>query len=156
MSPSVDRSLAARSSGEHGAATELVIATPLLLLLVLLVVQFAMWQHAIHIADAAAQEGARAARLQGGTALDGATRARVFLAQLSPTILVHPDVVARRNADTARVEITGQALMVVPGLHLSVRAVSQGPVEVFRPAALGFVNSEATLGANAGAVGSGG
>ena len=136
MPPSAERSRAARSSGERGAATaELVIATPLLLLLVLLVVQFALWQHAIHIADAAAQEGARAARLEGGTAADGAARARVFLAQLSPTILVHPDVVARRNADTARVEITGQALMVVPCLRLPVRSVSQGAVEVFRPAA---------------------
>lgn len=109
MPPSTERNRAARSGGEHGAATtELVIATPLLLLLVLLVVQFAMWQHAVHIADAAAEEGARAARLQGGTAADGATRARTFLAQLSPTILVHPNVVARRNADTARVEITGR------------------------------------------------
>ncbi len=136
MPPSVDRSCTAQSSGEHGAATaELVIATPLLLLLVLLVVQFALWQHAIHIADAAAQEGARAARLEGGTAADGTSHARVFLAQLSPTILVHPDVVARRNADTARVEITGQALTVVPGLRLPVRSVSQGAVEVFRPAA---------------------
>jgi Flp pilus assembly protein TadG len=136
MPPSVDRNRAARSGDERGAATaELVIATPLLLLLVLLVVQFALWQHAIHIADAAAQEGARAARLEGGTAADGAARAREFLAQLSPTILIHPEVVARRNADTARVEISGEALMVVPGLHLSVRAASQGAVEVFRPAA---------------------
>lgn len=125
----------ARRHSQLGAATaETVIAMPLLLLLVLLVVQFALWQHAVHIADAAAQEGARAARLEGGTAATGAARARDFLAQLSPTILVHPQVVARRDADTARVEIHGEALMVVPGLHLPVRAVSQGPTEVFRPA----------------------
>jgi hypothetical protein len=116
-------------------------------------VQFALWQHAIHIADAAAQEGARAARLEGGTAADGAARAREFLAQLSPTILIHPEVVARRNADTARVEISGEALMVVPGLHLSVRAASQGAVEVFRPAARGLGNSEESLGANLRVVG---
>ena len=89
MSPSVGDRRVARSNGEHGAATtELVVATPLLLLLVLLVVQFALWGHAIHISDAAAQEGARAARLEGGTAADGAARAREFLSQLSPTILV--------------------------------------------------------------------
>ncbi len=121
---------------ERGAATtELVVATPLLLLLVLLVVQFALWEHAIHIADAAAQEGARAARLEGGTAADGAERAREFLAQLSPTILVHPQVTARRTADTAQVEITGQVMAVLPGMRLPVRATSQGVVEVFRPPA---------------------
>ena len=125
-----------RGTGREGGAatTELVIAMPLLLLLVLLVVQFALWQHAIHIADAAAQEGARAARLQGGTAAAGEARARVFLSQLSPTILTHADVVARRDGDTAGVEVKGESLMVVPGLHLPVRALSQGPVEVFRPA----------------------
>ena len=135
MPPSVGNRRVARSNGERGAATtELVVATPLLLLLVLLVVQFAMWEHAIHIADAAAQEGARAARLEGGTAADGAARARDFLAQLSPTILVHPQVTARRTTDTAQVEITGQAMAVVPGMRLPVRAKSQGVVEVFRPA----------------------
>ncbi len=123
------------SAHEGGAATaELVIAIPLLLLLVLLVVQFALWQHAVHVADAAAQEGARAARLQGGTAAEGEARARVFLAQLSPTILAHPEVVARRDADSARVEVAGEALVLVPGLHLPVRVASQGSVERFRAA----------------------
>jgi hypothetical protein len=120
---------------ERGAATtELVITTPLLLVLVLLVAQFALWQHATHIADAAAQEGARAARLQGGSAADGAARARDFLAQLGSTILVHPEVVAHRDAETAGVEVKGQTVMLVPGLRLPVRVASQGAVENFRPA----------------------
>lgn len=121
-------------SPEGGSATlELVLATPLLLLLLLVIVQFALWQHAIHIADAAAQEGARVARLQGGTARAGAARTHRFLAQFSPTILTHPQIVARRDANTARVEVTGQALMLIPGLHLPVRVASQGEVEAFRP-----------------------
>jgi Flp pilus assembly protein TadG len=123
------------SGRERGAATtELVIATPLLLVLVLLVVQFALWQHATHIADAAAQEGTRAARLQGGTAHDGAARARDFLAQLGSTILVHTEITAGRDAEIARVEVRGQAVALVPGLHLPVRVASQGSVERFRPA----------------------
>jgi Flp pilus assembly protein TadG len=121
-------------SPEGGSATlEMVLATPLLLLLLLAIVQFALWQHAIHIADAAAQEGARAARLHGGTAHGGAARTAEFLAQLSPTILTHPQIVARRDANTARVQVTGQALMLIPGLHLPVRVASQGEVEAFRP-----------------------
>lgn len=135
MRPSVQECRAAESNGDCGAATtELVIATPLLLLLILLVAQFAMWQHAVHVADAAAQEGAKAARLEGGTPADGAARAREFLTQLSPTILVHPQVAARRTADTVRVEVSGQAVMVVPGMRLPVRAASQGVREFFRPA----------------------
>ncbi|MGH3185480.1 MAG: TadE/TadG family type IV pilus assembly protein, partial [Streptosporangiaceae bacterium] len=36
---------------ERGSATaELVIATPLLLLLILAIVQFALWEHATHVA----------------------------------------------------------------------------------------------------------
>jgi Flp pilus assembly protein TadG len=132
--PALPRSHPRRPSSEDGGATlEMVLATPLLLLLLLAIVQFALWQHAIHVADAAAQEGARAARLQDGTASAGAARTREFLAQLSPTILTHPHIVARRDANTARVEVTGQALMLIPGLHLPVRVVSQGEVEVFRP-----------------------
>jgi hypothetical protein len=41
---------------------------------------------------------------------------------------------------------TGPA--VVPGMHLPVRAVSQGVVEVFRPNPSGFGNSEVPSGPN--------
>jgi Flp pilus assembly protein TadG len=132
--PRLPRRTRRQRSPEGGSATlELVLATPLLLLLLLAIVQFALWQHAVHVADAAAQEGARAARLQGGTARAGAARTRQFLAQLSPTILTHPQIVARRDATTASVEVTGQALMLIPGLHLPVQLASQGQVEAFRP-----------------------
>ena len=41
----------ARAHDERGAVSaELVIATPLMLLLVMGVIQFALWQHAEHIA----------------------------------------------------------------------------------------------------------
>ena len=143
-----------RHSHQDGSATvEVVLATPLLLLVLLAIVQFALWQHAVHVADAAAQEGARAARLQGGTATVGAARTREFLAQLSPTILVHPQVSVRRNANTARVEVTGQALMLLPGLHLPVRVVAQGTVERFRADPRGFGDAEVPPGVDPGAGG---
>jgi len=143
-----------RHSKQDGSATvEVVLATPLLLLVLLAIVQFALWQHAVHVADAAAQEGARAARLQGGTATVGAARTREFLAQLSPTILVHPQVSVRRNANTARAEVTGQALMLIPGLHLPVRVAAQGTVERFRADPRGFGNAEVPPGVDPGAGG---
>jgi Flp pilus assembly protein TadG len=138
-----------RHANQDGSATiEVVLATPVLLLLLLAIVQLALWQHAVHVADAAAQEGARAARLHGGTAAAGAAQTREFLAQLSPTILVHPHVSVRRNANTARVEVTGQALMLIPGLHLPVRAAAQGTVERFRADLRGFGNAAVPPGVN--------
>ena len=63
------RQLGALRRDERGAvAAELVIATPLLLLLIMGVIQFALWQHAEHIASAVAQQGVAVGRLQGETA----------------------------------------------------------------------------------------
>ena len=46
-----------RASADHGAGSaELAVATPLLMLLVLLVVQFAVWAHATGVAQATAAE----------------------------------------------------------------------------------------------------
>ena len=127
----------ARPRNQAGAVTaELAVATPLLLLLVLGVIQFALWQHAEHVVTAAAQEGARAARVEGGTAAVGQARAEAFLAQLGGHVVLTPRVSAQRAAQTARVEVDGTAEAVIPFLHLPVRAVSAGPIEVFRPPAL--------------------
>jgi Flp pilus assembly protein TadG len=124
----------ARRQGDRGAVSaELVVATPLLLVLVLLVVQFALWQHAVHVAGAAAQEGARSARLEGGSAAAGQARAEQFLAQLGRTVVMQPQVIVRRDLDRARVEVTGYAVNVLPFIHLPIRAESDGPVERFRP-----------------------
>ena len=123
----------AAGPGRAGAATaELVVATPLLLLLVLLVVQFALWQHGAHVATAAAQEGARAARLEGGSAAAGRAEAADFLATLAPTLVRDPRVTARRDLATARVEVRGTAEAVVPWLRLPIRAAVEAPVERFR------------------------
>ena len=55
-----------RARGERGSATtELVIAMPALLLLIMSIIQFGLWYHASHVAKAAAQEGVRAARIEG-------------------------------------------------------------------------------------------
>ena len=118
---------------ETGAASaELVLATPVLLVCVLLVVQFGLWLHASHVATAAAQEGSRAVRLEGGTAAAGERVARDFLAAAGSQVVESPDVTAVRDPDAARVEVSGHAVGVVPGFRLPVRASSAGPVERFR------------------------
>jgi len=113
------------------ATTELVIATPLLLLMLLAIVQFGLWSHATHIAQAAAAQGLAAARTQNGTTDAGAASARRLLDQLGPAPLQYPVVHCERTADTATVQVLGVAVLVIPFLHLSVHAEAVGPVETF-------------------------
>lgn len=123
-----------RLRGEEGVATtEAVLVTPVLLLLVMTVFQFGLWYHAQHVATAAAEEGARAARAEQGTATAGRTRAEAFLDQAGPTIVQDRTVDASRTADTVTVTVHGTAVAVIPGLHLSIRATATSPVERFDP-----------------------
>ncbi len=125
----------ARVRGEAGAiAAELVIATPLLLLLVLGVVQFALFEHASAVAEAAAQQGLSVARLQGESPQAGTAETDAVLAQLGTGVLVSPEVAATRTAATTTVVVSGHAESVIGIFSLPVRATAVGPTE---PAVLG-------------------
>lgn len=119
---------------EAGEAAEVVLVTPLLLFLVLLVLQFGLWYHAAHVAQAAAQEGVRTARLEGGTAEDGRRRAERLLARAGPTIVGDPVIDATRDVATAVVEVRGRSVAVIPGMRLPLRARAASPVERLTPA----------------------
>jgi Flp pilus assembly protein TadG len=121
-----------RRRDERGTgAVELVITMPGLLLAVMLIVQVGLWQHATHVALAAAQEGARAARQHDSTAANGRARAEAYLAELAPTVLRPRVVSAERTATTATVRVRGQAASVFPWLAFRVDQASIGPVERF-------------------------
>jgi hypothetical protein len=109
-----------------------VLITPVLLFLVMLVIQFGLWFHAVHVAQAAAQEGVRAARVEGGSEAIGLERAESFLLRAGPTIIREREVESTRTADEARVIVSGFAVEVVPGLRLPVKADATSPVERFR------------------------
>jgi Flp pilus assembly protein TadG len=82
------RALVRDERGARGAVSaELVIATPLLLLLIMGVIQFALWEHAEHIATAVAQQGVAVGRLQDQTAAAGQQEAQSVLDQLGPSVL---------------------------------------------------------------------
>ncbi len=121
---------------ERGSVSaELVIATPLFLLLVLGVVQFALWEHATHVAQAVAQEGLAAGRLEDGSGPAAVSEADAVLAQLGSGVLVGAQVSATRTADQTRVIVSGHAEEVLPFFTLPVRAVAVGPTEIFVPGA---------------------
>ena len=122
-----------RRERERGATTtELVVVMPFLILLIFLVVHVGVWLHATQIARAAAQEGARAARVETGSAETGKARAEAFLADLGESVLQDEIVTVDADGETARVEVRGRALAVLPFLHFDVVARSEGPVERFR------------------------
>jgi Flp pilus assembly protein TadG len=118
------------SPPEAGSATvELVIATPLVALLLLLVVQFGVWAHAAHIAQAAANQGLQTARAYRSSAAAGQADTRALLDQSAGSLLSDRTVTVTRTATTVTVTVTGRAAMVVPGLRLPVRVTVTGPVE---------------------------
>lgn len=131
MTRKAGREALRREGGSVSA--EVVVAAPALMFLILLATQFGLWYHGANVARAAAEEGVGAARMEGATAGDGEAEARDFLAQVGSGVVTDPRVSAARDADTARVEVSGTAVSVLPGFHLPIRAKSESPVERWRP-----------------------
>ena len=113
------------------ASAQVVIMLPVTFLAFFLVVQFAMWSHATHIAQAAASHGLAAVRAHGGSPADGTASARNVLADLGGGPLRDTNVDCERGSETALVRISGTAKQVVPFLSLPVHAEAAGPVERF-------------------------
>ena len=120
---------------ERGAVSaELVIATPLLLLLIMGVIQFALWEHAEHIASAVAQQGVSVGRLQGETAAAGQQEAQSVLDQLGSSVLAGSNITATRGVEVTTVTVTGHAESIIGLFSLPVRAVATGPTEQYTTA----------------------
>ena len=134
---------------ERGAGTvELVIATPLLLLLVLTIAQFALYLHATHVAQAAASEALSVARVSGGTAAAGTVEGNRILAQLGDGPLQGTAVDVQRDDSQAFVRITGTVTNVIPFMTFTVHAEAVGPVEKFVPMSYESTNLDLPLGTN--------
>ncbi|NEB28240.1 pilus assembly protein [Streptomyces sp. SID14446] len=129
---------AASARGDSGmTAIEFVLLTPVLFFMIFATVQFALYFFADHVAQAAAQAGARKARATAD-AQPGAWRGDArdvvdsYIQQLGPQLVLSPDVkLLQPDPDTVGVEITAKIPTVFPGLDLTVHAQSSGPVERF-------------------------
>ncbi|MBN2624010.1 MAG: pilus assembly protein [Acidimicrobiales bacterium] len=133
--------MAGRLRGDDGAATtELVIVAPAFLFMVLLIVQLGLYFHAINVASAAAQDGARDASLQPASLDAGEDTARALLDALAPRLLAGASVSGQfvDGGDSVRMTVSGDVSQVVsiPGVDLgiSVNESAETPVEQFRPA----------------------
>jgi hypothetical protein len=90
------------------------------------VIQFALWEHAEHIAAAVA--------LQGETAGAGQAEAHSVLDQLGPSVLSDANITATRTATTTTLTVTGHAESILGIFTLPVRAIAVGPNEVYSDA----------------------
>jgi len=124
-----------RGADAGTSAVELVITMPALLLAVMSIIQFGLWQHAQHVALGAAQEGARVARAYDGSGSAARERTNGYLRKLGPTILSDRSVSVHRTTAEASVTVTGKAVSVFPVLGLRVAEQAGGPVERFVPVA---------------------
>ncbi|MGW0628179.1 TadE family protein [Streptomyces sp. NPDC002758] len=134
------RAEAARSPSESDSgmtAIEFVLLTPVLFFMIFATVQFALYFFADHVAQAAAQAGARKARATAD-AQPGAWRGEArdvvdsYIQQLGPQLVLSPNVtMLQPEQHTVGVEISARVPTVFPGLDLTVHAQSSGPVERF-------------------------
>lgn len=112
--------------------TEVVLYSPLLMLLVLVGVQLAVWALAQLGVQHAANHALQTTRVTGGTAAAGTTEATTILTDVAGRIVNDPHVSVTRSPDTATVTLRGTVLPIVPFLHLRVSTTVTAPTERFR------------------------
>ena len=122
-----------RHSTDAGSITlETVIAFPVAMLAVLLTINAALWYHARNTALAAAQEGVRTARAYGANRSQANTTATSFARTTGDGFLLGPSAdTSGSTATTVVVRVRGEAVSLIPGLHLRISQVAHGPVERF-------------------------
>ncbi len=122
------------------AALELAVVTPVLMMLVLGVLQFGLWYHAQNVVQTAAQEGARVAAAEDGTAEAGQARALDVLRDGLGDAASDQGATVSIGPEAARVRVTARlgGLLPIPGLR-SFLLSSEASVfrERFRPAGEG-------------------
>jgi Flp pilus assembly protein TadG len=145
MSTWLRRRLRRAGRDRGSSAVELAILAPALILISLLIVQFALWFDARHAALAAAQEGDRAARedfflnKQGwqGIAVNNAMN---YYHALDTSVLSQVTAqVAQGANNTVSVTVSGRLNGILP---LTISETVSGPVECFR--------TQVSLGAQCG------
>ncbi len=124
-----------RPSGERGAASvELAVTFPVVLLLVMTLIQGALWFYARSLALGAAQEGAREGRVQPASTARARSAAEDFLDQTASDLLTGRDVAVSGSEASITVTVTGTSLSLFPGLSgWSVTQTAVGPVERAAP-----------------------
>ncbi|WP_160330522.1 TadE family protein [Sphaerimonospora mesophila] len=122
-------------SGERGAATlEMVVLFPMLLLVLAIAVQAVFVYQARSTAQAAAQEGIRAARAHGAARSSGTAAALRFATRVGDAFLIQPSARAGGDTRTVEVVVSGRVPTFLPGADWTISETARAPVERFVPA----------------------
>ncbi|MBC2868667.1 TadE/TadG family type IV pilus assembly protein [Streptomyces mexicanus] len=109
---------------------QMAIIFPFVLLATVAVIQASMWYYARQIALTAAREGVSAARAYQSSPAGGAAQARSVLGRTAGDSLRSYSVSASSNGQRVRVQVSGTAMSMIPGLSgLHVTQSASGPVE---------------------------
>ena len=111
-------------------AIEFLLVMSMLIVVFLVMLQYAVRAHAERIATGAAQQGLAAASSYRGTAADGERVASDYLQRLGPGLSA-PSIAARRTGTSATVTVSGDVDQLVPFLPIRVRVHVEGPIERF-------------------------
>ena len=111
-------------------AIEFMLVISMLLVVFLLMLQYAVRAHAERVAAAAADEGLAATSAYDGSAGDGKRVAADYLRRLGPGFQ-STSVDAHRSDTTATVTVGGEVQQLVPFLPVRLEVRVEGPVERF-------------------------
>jgi len=104
-----------------------ILIVPLFLVVLFTILEGSLWVHACSVAQAAAQDGARAATVLGGDEQAGQDTAESILTARS--VGRDWEVVADSASAGCTVTITGRASSVLPGMSFEVRESATMPWE---------------------------
>ena len=117
-------------AAERAIATiEMAILTPVMLLLVTVSTQAALWQEADHVALAAAERGAASGAEVGGSPAGAHDEAISAASQMGSGVLISPAVTVTEGAGRVTVTVAGESEQLVPGIPVSVSASASAPLE---------------------------
>ena len=113
---------------------ETAVIVPVAMVVILVLVQVALWAHAAQVVQAAAAQGDQVARAYRSSATAGAAAARSFLDRLGGGVVTGAQVASSVTpAGMAEVSVSGRAASILPFFSLPVSAHSIGPVQAYRP-----------------------
>lgn len=119
---------------DDAGSIDWTIVVPVFIVFVIpLLLQFGFKYHARVAAKVAAREGAAAASFRGVPLDEGARVALEFVRQQAASELRAPAAHATAGRDSVRVEVSGQAVRLVPFVGLGVHASAEADRERFRP-----------------------
>lgn len=122
---------ARRTRDQRGALSiEFLLIISALILVFLVMLQYAVRAHAHRVAEAAAEEALAAAAAYDGSTTAGEAAADNYLKDVGSDLL-NPQVDVDRTQSTAAVTVKGDVQPFIPFLSVDVSVHLEGPVEKF-------------------------